>query len=686
MPSRFEPTQDDVLANLLSLLRRRWRSGALAFAVVFGLVATMVLTARPVYRADAKLRIGEPPPSPGVSSGSSILGLMRMGGDPFANDLELLGSRTVTEAIVRDAALAAKVIAPRGWHRDSLFSAFAARDSTITAAFEARWLTRDRIQVRRSATKDTRSEGPDTGEKDTLVGEFAAGVPVSFGGLDVVFRAGKSGGPERIRISTIPFGEAVRRYGTRVGITRTRRDANVVRIVYTDADPGIGRTVTQSAVTRFVELRTRIQKREGGQNIDSLRAVARQTQAELTRSEEILEKLQREGRLVDPAVQSETFITRYSELGAALEQTRTQQRAIESVLARADSAVTAGERWSKLLSYPAFRENEAIGQMLAQINGLEQQRRQLAPRRTENNLEYSLVLDQIAYMNRSLSALAADLRTTLSDEIARQETLLAEMDATLAGMPRQAIELARRQRTTRVLSEVMVLTEQRVRQEELRQALSFANVQVIDPPALRYKPVWPRKKLGLAVGWMLASLSALLALVVSDRADRRLRRAADVARITEAPVLGVAVRGKDGLRFTAQELGAVVQHASANGRGPLRIVIAPVGAARSQDLVGVLRDALAGRAGYTDDANPPRPLGLSTGSSPEVVQAASLVDFASASAAAATQAPIALVVEAGRTTSDELARAAALITQAGGRIGGTIVVCASPKRAAEVWA
>ena len=677
MPARFQATSDDIITELLAVIRRRWRPSLLAFLAVFGLVATMVLTARPVYRADAKLRIGEPPPSPGVSSGSSILGLMRMGGDPFANDLELLGSRSVTEAVVRDAALTAKVEAPRGWHRDSLFSAFATQDSTITSSYEARWVTADQIEIRQLSPK---ASAEDNQAAVPAARRVAAGAPVNLGGLDVAFRARKRGGPDLVRISTIPFGEAVRRSASRVVITRTRRDANVVRIVFTDPDPGIARTVTQSAVTRFVELRTRIQKREGGQNVDSLRAVARQTQAELTRSEEALEKLQRETRLVDPSVQSEAFVTRYTELGVAREMTRSHLRAIESVLARAESSETVGERWAKLLSYPAFRENEAIGSMLAQINGLEQQRRQLAPRRTESNMEYRLILDQIDYMNRSLSGLAADLRTTLSDEIKEQDVQLIEMDTRLASMPRQSIELARLQRSTRVLSEVLILTEQRVRQEELRQALSFANVQVIDPPALRYKPVWPRKKLGLAVGMMLAGLSALLALVVSERADRRVRRAADVARVTEAPVLGVAVRSKEGLRFTAQELGAVVQHASANGRGPLRIVIAPVGNARGHDLVEALRNALPGpmlQAAHSGHAN---------GSSPEVVQAASLVDFASASAAASTQVPIALVVEAGRTTVNELVRATALVTQAGGRIGGTIVVCENPKRAAEVWA
>jgi uncharacterized protein involved in exopolysaccharide biosynthesis len=689
MHASFESGPENLIANWTALIRRRWRAGALVFLFVFGTAALLVLTARPVYRADARLRIGEPPPSPGVSAGASIFGFMRMGGDPFANDLELLGSRTVTEAIVRDAALTAKVIAPRGWHRDSLFSAFATRDSTTKATYEARWLSDDRIQVRQLSPK------PEFGGAGRNVTELRAGEPASFAGLDVVFRARKPGGPARIKISTIPFGEAVRRTSTKVGVKRTRREANVVQLVYADSDPGIARAVSQSVVARFVALRTQIQKRESGQNIDSLRAVARQTQAELTRAEAELEVMQRQNRLVDPEIQSEAFVTRYTELGVTHEETQSHLRAIESVLARADSASTAGERWSKLLSYPAFRENEAIGQMLAQINSLEQQRRQLAPRRTERNLEYSLVLDQIAYMDRALSALAADLRTTLLEEIKQQEALLAQMDAALAALPSQAIELVRRQRSARILSEVLVLTEQRLRQEELRQALSFANIQVIDPPALRYKPVWPRKKLGLAVGMLLAGFSALLALVLSERADRRLRHARQVTRITQAPVLGVAVRTRDGLRFTTQELGAVVQHASANGRGPLRIVIAPVGSVQSNDLAAVLRQALQGpAAGAQQSASRALvPAGDDAGGgalvhtgAAEVVQSANVVDFASASAAAAAQVPVALVLEAGRTTADDLARATELLQQAGGRIGGTIVVCSDSRRAADVWA
>src|SRR5688572_29644549 len=175
----IEPMTDldqNFLASWWGVVRRRWLVSGIVFLLVFGLGASMVLTARPVYRADAKLRIGEPPPSPGVSASTSIFGLMRLGGDPFANDLELLGSRTVIEGMVRDAVLNVKVVAPKGWHCDSLFASLSTGDSTPRASFEARWVTPERVAIRQlSPVKSS-------------IGEFAAGAPVQFGGVHAVFK------------------------------------------------------------------------------------------------------------------------------------------------------------------------------------------------------------------------------------------------------------------------------------------------------------------------------------------------------------------------------------------------------------------------------------------------------------------------------------------------------------------
>ncbi|HSL72530.1 MAG TPA: GNVR domain-containing protein, partial [Longimicrobiales bacterium] len=500
-----ELNQSGVIWSWIAVLRRRWRSGLAVFVVMLTLAALMVLNARPVYRADAKLRIGEPPPSPGVSAtGTSVLGFMRLGGDPFANDLELLGSRTVTEAIVRDNALTASVIAPRGWHRDSLFSVFTTSDSTVKALFQATWLADGRIRVEQQAPRKRE------------LGVVRVAEPIALGGVTVAFRARKPRGPEQIRIKTMQFGEAAQLTKARVKVARKRRDANVAEIIYASTDPAVTRNVVATAANRFIELRSRIAGRESSQNVDSLRTVARQTLAELQRAEDDLARMQRAAQLVDPTAQNKVFVEQYSAVNQELETARAELQAMDSVLQRAAGATTTSERWTRLLAHPSFLENPTIAQLLVQLTGLEAKRAELAPRRTENNLEFRLVLDQIEYISGSLAAVASGVQKTLAEKVTLLEQQVQRMDAALAALPRNTIELARRQRSARVLSEVLVLTEQRLRQEELRQALSFANVQIIDPAALRFKPVWPRKKLGLAVGGLLAVVFGVLAMAVAE--------------------------------------------------------------------------------------------------------------------------------------------------------------------------
>ncbi|HUE96672.1 MAG TPA: hypothetical protein VMN39_08430, partial [Longimicrobiaceae bacterium] len=262
------------------VLRRRWKVGACLFAAILGLAALLVLTSRPIYRAEARLRLGEPPPMSGVSPNASIFGLFQLGGDPFANDLELLLSRTLTEGMVRDASLNATLRAPAGWHRDSLFVDFAASPATDEATFELQWEAAG-VQVRRIAPSDS------------TVGVFPAGSPAEFGGLRVVPVPHRAGMPRQVQIRTVPFGEAVRVFSSQLVVERARREANVVGISFRGSDPALTRDVVASAIDRFVELRTAIQRRESGQTVDSLRIVANETLAELGQAERSMEELQR---------------------------------------------------------------------------------------------------------------------------------------------------------------------------------------------------------------------------------------------------------------------------------------------------------------------------------------------------------------------------------------------------------
>ncbi len=646
------------------VLRLRWLTGGLLFTVVLGLGIAMLFLSRPVYRAESKLRLGEPPPMGGVSPTSGFVGLFRLGGDPFANDLELLSSRTLAEGVVDDVALNVKLIAPRGWHRDSLVTAIAASRATRRATYEVEWLDRDSLVVRRV---DRRGN----------VVRAAPGVAVTFGGVRVVFREWRRGMPREIRLKTIPHAEAARLTGGRIAVQQTRRDANVVRLRNQDPDPGMAQAIIASAVDRFIALRTSIQRRESGETVDSLRVIAEHTRSELERAEAALEGLQRTSALVAPDAQAQAAINQFTETGTRLELTRMELAALDGALARTGDDAEPTERWSALLAYPRFFGSGTLANLVQQLTALEQKRRELARVRTPDNIELRAVREQIDYLDGSLRSLARDHRATLVGQVGALERQVGQIAGGLARMPSQAIALARQQRDTKVLAEIVVVTEQRLRQEQLREALTFANVQVIDPPALRDRQVWPRKKLGLLVTMMLAGFTALLGMIVVERADTTVRRASELRAELNAPVLGVVHRYRSPpFTLTGAEISALVRRGIIDEPGRSRIALASVDEASITHLVADAIMAGAAREAGGDGVRL---------ACPKLTLLEPIDCFAAASAAAATRLPIVLVARTGQTGRTALSRAATLLTEAGVSAVGAILVCDRARDARDVW-
>src|SRR5690606_1593403 len=194
-------------------------------------------------------------------------------------------------------------------HRDSLLAFLSSTRDTERGVFEAEWQADGRVRVRR------------TSPADSLVGDAAPGDTLAFGGLRAAFLPWREGMPRRVRIRTLPFGEAVRRTRSRVVAERARREANVVDLSFDHTDPELTRRVVSAVVSRFIELRAEVQRRESGGTVDSLRRVSANTERELAAAEEALEAMQRHARLVAPDAQGEAFIERYIEVAAELEVT-----------------------------------------------------------------------------------------------------------------------------------------------------------------------------------------------------------------------------------------------------------------------------------------------------------------------------------------------------------------------------
>jgi hypothetical protein len=269
---------------------------------------------------------------------------------------------------------------------------------------------------------------------------------------------------------------------------------------------------------------------------------------------------------------------------------------------------------------------------------------------------------------------AQEYRAGLVEQIATLQPEVASLDALLAGLPAQAVELGRRQRDVRLLSEVLVMTEQRVRQEELREALTYSNVQVIDAAALRDRPVWPRKKLGLVVVLLLAGGTAFLAMVVRERSDGRVRTGAAVRELLDVPVMAVLLRGRDGrIALSPAQARVVLRRVPGD-----RLLLTGAG---SQIVAEEIAEALTAPG---NGLVPPgaSPLPARNG---HPWNALAIPDHATATEVASAGVGLAVVVEVGRTPVRDLVRLRRLLEEARAPVSGVILVCRSRADEEAVW-
>lgn len=633
------------------IVRRRWRTGLAIAGFVTLVGAAVLLLSRPIHRAEASLRLGEPPPPGGIAPAGGVFSFLQLGGDPFANDLELLASRSLAEGVVDAHALAVTLDAPRGWYRDSLATSLAASRATDEASFEVRWLADGRVSVRQVAPRDS------------VVATAAPGAPVRFGGVTAAFRPYRAGMPEAVGVSTVPFAEAVRTLRGSLAVERPRREANVVTLAWDHPDPPLARAVVATTIGEFVRLRTDLQQRESGETVDSLRGVSRRTADELRRAENELERLQRVDRIVAPDAQIEALVARQTELLSRLQRARGELAGIDEALRRLETVADPARAWTALLSYPAFLENETLGQLLSRITELHAQREAVVARRSAASTDVRVLDEQIVYLDASLRQVAREYRTGLIEQIVVVEPELAGLDRRLGDLPARALELARRQRDVRLLSEVFVMTEQRLRQEELRDALTYANIQVIDPPALRDRPVWPRKRLGLAVVLLLGGAAGVLGMAVRERTDPRLRSVGDVEAVLGAPVLTVLASDGDG-PVAPVVAEALLRRIEGEGTGPARLLLVRAGGGERGERAALELATAAGNG-----SGPPRI--RYTGPGPDGV--------------ASNETTAALVVEVGRTTADEVRRARRSVGEAGAHVVGAVLVARDAAEADRVW-
>jgi capsular exopolysaccharide synthesis family protein len=504
-----------------ALRRRAWLIG-LGFLPVFGLSILYTVVAPREYESESTFLLQE---SGRESGGSSLELLERLGRvGRIENEVELLQSRRVVGPTV-DALNLHATAEVDGAHRrpGEVLEEFDASRAAIEGTYR---VTTGRDLVTRVAEYET----------GTLLASGRAGDTIGTAGISFLAPAATS--PE-IKLTVTDFERGVGQALRMVTASRVGREADLIRLSCTAADPVLARDICQYISTSYLELRSELQITEATNAREFLTDATEQIRERLTVAEDSLAQYARQYGAVALETRAEEEIRSLAQIRAQRELLEADRDALAAYIERVESGSAGGARYRELANFPSFLQNLAVTELVASLIELDNRQSDLSVLRSPENPELAAISSRIAEIELQLLSLATNYKAALDAQIASYDETLGRGSARLATLPQQQIEYLRRERRVQQLQQVYGMLEGQLREAELAAGVSMPGVRPIDSPQLPLEPSAPSVRMNLVLGAFLGLGFGIFLALLRELTDVRLRDRDQVEQAAGASVIAM---------------------------------------------------------------------------------------------------------------------------------------------------
>lgn len=551
---QYNTNSDDEIAlrdiwNLIA--RNRWLIGGCVTVVVV-LMGLYTVLSTPVYEARTSIRIDEDPAALGMLSSFQML----TGTSEVGTEMEVLRSRTIAENVVEELGLQLTLQSPARAARDEIFASIRIGRDSPEAEYRATLSDDGRFTVENVTT-------------NTNLGSFAPGEPIHLDGATITLTP-EATAWDKIEFKTHPFPRAVRRLQESLSISRPNLEANVVVVRYESRDTLLVHRVPNAIARSFIESRKAVKKTEARSTVDFLRNQIDTIALQLSTAEDRLRIFRENQQVVSLEAQASTQITHLAGLQAQRDEFEAERAALAALLhevetAAADSQTTESP-YRRLVAFPSLFRNQATSELLRSLTAVENERAQLLNRRTPAHPDVVVLTERVRELEEQLRSIATTYLQGVSNHVASLDSTLARFGAQLERIPATEIEYARLLRHAKVLEEIYLLLQTRLKEAEIAEAVEDPSVRVVDPAVRSIEPIKPKKTINLAIALLLGTALGMGIAFLREYMDTAVHTREDVQKLTNSPVLGLIPRIRD-TALTTNGSGPSMAVAP-NGSGP----------------------------------------------------------------------------------------------------------------------
>lgn len=519
-----------------AVLRHRWLVAAVLTAVV-AVVAAVTFTRRPVYEANATVRVER-----NDRDKNPLATLVSVGGGLNPGEIEteliVLRSRDVAERVVDTLGLRVALAEPAR-PRSQVLRLLNVPRAATSGAFELEHVS--------GGTYTLKVTSPPP--HPAAPARVQVGVPFQVAGVELALSPGLlRDPPPRIRFVVSPFLQTAEGLRRRISASRPDPLARIISISFRSTDPEMAAAVPNAVTAAFIRHKLEGTRAESHATVLFLRNQAGTYERELLNAESALRNFRERERVVSPQEEASEQVRRLAQLQGENDQLTSERDALARLLERVQS--TPPDRgngpspYRQLASFPTFLQNRAVQDMLQALTTLENTRADLLIRRREANPDVQGIDARIREIELQLYQMSRNYLESLDSQISSKRAVLSRFGVELQQIPTREVEYARLLRQQSLLDDLYKTLQQRLNEAEIRDAVTPGDVRLIDEALVPTVPVSPQPMLNLLVALVLGTLLGVAAALGREFMDTAVRSTDDVKTATRMPILGVIPRDK----------------------------------------------------------------------------------------------------------------------------------------------
>jgi capsular exopolysaccharide synthesis family protein len=521
-----------------AVLRNRWLLAAVT-VLVMGLAAVLTFLQRPVYESSATVRIEKSDRDKNPLA--DLVPYSNFSPGEIETELLVLRSRDVAARVVDTLALRVGLVEPAAPRAQVLRVLHVPREGTA-GLFELEHVS--------GPTYRMSVVGPPP--HPPVPARVELGVPFQVAGVELALSPGLlRNPPPRIRFAVSPFLQAAEGLRGQIDAARPDPQARILSISFRSTDPELAAAVPNAVTRAFIQHKLEGSRQESHTTVLFLRDQVANYERELERAESTLRGFRERERVVSPQEEASEQVQRLAQLQAESDQMRSERDALARLLQRVQaSPPTPGEGpspYRQLASFPTFLGNRAVQDMMQALTGLENQRAELMVKRTTQSVDVQGIDSRIREIELQLYQMSRNYLESLDSQISSKSAVLSRFGSQLELIPAREVEYARLSRQQKLLEDIYTLLQTRLKEAEIRDAVTPADVRLIDEALVPTVPVSPRPLRNLMIATILGLLLGVAAALGRELLDTAVRTTDDVKTATRMPILGVIPRDKQAM-------------------------------------------------------------------------------------------------------------------------------------------